>query len=377
MNNLATQTTKTKRSQRAGRWRWMLMLPAGLCLLAGLDAALLLLDVPAPVPNADWASAHGLVMVFGFVGALICLERAVALTKPAGYLAPILLVLGGASALFAVPGWVTSSLLITGMTGMLGIYVPLWRRQRADAVLIQMLGSCAGLAAVVLWAGGVSIPLLLPWMTTFVVATIAGERVELARVQLDRRAETLAPVLALALLAASTTTSLFLNVGTVLFGLALGAQVLWLLSNDVARRTIKSTGAPRFMAACLLAGYFWLLIAAVTWMLGYPNTTAKYDTVIHAVFLGFVMSMIMAHASTILPAVLAIKLPYRKTMWVPALLLHLGLIIRLWFGDGLDLHLAWEIGGVLNVMALLLFVLVAAGSAVYRIIENGKKVLSS
>ncbi len=72
MNTAATQRTKTKRNQRTGRWRWMLMLPAGLCLLAGLDAALLLLDVPAPVPNADWASAHGLIMVYGFVGALIC-----------------------------------------------------------------------------------------------------------------------------------------------------------------------------------------------------------------------------------------------------------------------------------------------------------------
>lgn len=368
---------KPKRRKRRGRWRLSLMLPAGLCLLIGLDAALLLLDVPAPVPAADWAPAHGLIMVYGFVGALICLERAAALGKPLGYLAPILLVFGGASQLIAIPQWATGALLIAGMAGMLAIYVPLWKRQRADAVLIQMLGACAGLAAVVLWTGGVQIPLLLPWLATFMVATIAGERVKLARVQLSARAEALAPVLAFALMLGALAATLFIDVGTVLFGLALAAQVIWLAANDVARRTIKSTGAPRYMAACLLTGYFWLFIAAAAWMLGYPNTTARYDTVIHAVFLGFVMSMIMAHASTILPAVLAVDLPYRKAMWIPALLMHLGLVIRIWLGDGLGLHLAWQIGGVLNVLALLLFVLVAAGSAVYASIDNGKKVHSS
>lgn len=339
------------------------MIPAGLCLLAGLDAALILLDVPAPVQIAAWGPAHSLAMVFGFVGALIALERAVAWGKTPGYAAPVLLVLGGGSQLFSAPRTLTGTLLILGMATMLATYYPLWRRQRADAVLIQMLGACAGLAATVLYAGGVEISLLLPWLAAFLVMTIAGERVELARFQLTARSHTLAVVLNFALLVAATATTLFVEAGTVLFGLVLCALVGWLAVNDVARRTLKAGGAPRYMAACLLSGYFWLLVAAVVWGLGFPSGSGAYDTVVHAVFLGFVMSMTMAHAPTILPAVLAIDLPYRKTMWLPVILLHTGLLIRLWLGNGLDSHMAWQIGGVVNVIALLFFVLVALASA--------------
>lgn len=363
--------------KRRGRWRLWLMLPAGICLLAGLDAALLLLGVPAPIPASSWAQAHGIIMVYGFVGALICLERAVSWGKPIGYVSPVLLVLGSAAQLLRIPHWVAGLLLLLGMAGMFAIYWPLWRRQRAQAVLIQMLGACAGLAGVILWTGGVPISFLLPWLTAFMVCTIAGERVELARVQLSKRAESQAVIIAFCLIMAACASTLFVQVGTVLFGLTLSAQVIWLGLFDVARRTVRAKGATRYMAACLLAGYFWLLIAAMTWMLGYPSSSAAYDAVIHSVFLGFVISMIMAHAPTILPAVLAVDLPYRPAMWLPVVVLHLGLVVRIWIGDGFDSELAWQIGGVVNVIALLMFVLVAVGSCGASLIEaRRKKVLA-
>ena len=68
--------------------RGLLLLPAGLCMLAGLDAALLLLGVPAPVSTARLPEVHGVLMVLGFVGTLVALERAVALGRPLGFVAP-------------------------------------------------------------------------------------------------------------------------------------------------------------------------------------------------------------------------------------------------------------------------------------------------
>jgi hypothetical protein len=59
--------------------RLALMLPAGLALLAGLDAALLLLDLGARVRTERLPEVHGFLLVLGFVGTLISLERAVAL----------------------------------------------------------------------------------------------------------------------------------------------------------------------------------------------------------------------------------------------------------------------------------------------------------
>jgi hypothetical protein len=83
--------------------------------------------------------------------------------------------------------------------------------------------------------------------------------------------------------------------------------------------------------------------------------------VIHAMFLGFTISMIMAHAPSILPAVLRRALPYHPVLIVPAALMHAGLVLRLWIGDGYGVGAAWQAGGLINIIALLLFVVVAAG----------------
>ena len=151
--------------------------------------------------------------------------------------------------------------------------------------------------------------------------------------------------------------------GTALLGAALLALVGWLAAHDVARRTIRSTGLPRFMAACMLAGYAWLGVAGTIWLVAGPATAgARYDAVVHAVFLGFTLSMIMAHAPVILPTVLRRPLPYSPLLAVPPVLLHGSLVLRLWLGDAHGVVGAWRWGGVLNIAAVLLFVLLAAGS---------------
>ena len=75
--------------------------------------------------------------------------------------------------------------------------------------------------------------------------------------------------------------------------------------------------------------------------------------------MGFTISMIMAHAPTILPAVTKLPLPYRPEMWIPWLLLQVSLAVRLWGGDALGNDTAREIGGAGNAAALLLFLAVA------------------
>ena len=138
----------------------------------------------------------------------------------------------------------------------------------------------------------------------------------------------------------------------------------WLVRHDVARRTIRSTGLARFVAGCLLAGYGWLAVAGVCWLIGGAMPDGPgYDAVVHAVFLGFTLSMIMAHAPVILPAVLRRPLPYHPAMIAPAALLHGSLALRLCAGDAHGAHLAWQVGGVLNITAVLLFVGVAAWSS--------------
>ena len=86
-----------------------------------------------------------------------------------------------------------------------------------------------------------------------------------------------------------------------------------------------------------------------------------YDAELHAIFLGFVMSMIFAHAPVIVPSVLGRPLPFRSYLYVPLVLLHVSLILRLAGGDWAGSTGAWQWGGSLNETAILLFLAMAAG----------------
>jgi hypothetical protein len=358
--------------------RVVLLAPAGIALLAGLDAALMLLDLPAPVRVDRLPEVHGMLMVLGFVGTLIALERAVALRRRLGFVAPALLGLGALVLLSPAPLVVGRGLLAAGAAALVGLYLPLWRRQRDDAVLVQALGAVLALGAAVLWLGGADVPVLAPWLVGFVVLTIAGERLELARIAMGPSAGSILVLLASGLLAGIVAALLWPRPGTALLGAAMLVLTGWLAAHDVARRTIHAsghpsgpasghkTGLPRFMAGCMLAGYCWLGVAGGIWMLGGPATEGvRYDAVLHAVFLGFTLSMVMAHAPVILPAVLRRSLPYHPALIAPAVLLHGSLALRLWVGDALGSHSAWVTGGVLNIAAVLSFLAVAVGCAVH------------
>lgn len=341
----------------------LLLVPGGLALLAGLDAALQLIGLPRPVTAPRLGDVHGFLMVLGFLGTLIALERAVALGRPAGLAAPGLL---GAGGLMLLTPWrgVGQVALVGGAAALVALYVPLWRRQRDEAVLVQALGAVLALGAAILWWGGVAVPALLPWLAGFVVLTIAGERVELARLTMGEAATQIVG-LSVAVAAGALAGLLWPSVGQPLLGLTVLVLTGWLARHDVARRTVHAVGLPRFSAAGMLAGYAWLAVAGAIWLLAAPVTDgAAYDASVHAVFLGFTMSMVMVHAPVILPAVVRRPLPYHPGLWLPLGLLHLSLALRLWLGDALGSSTAWQAGGALNVASLLLFVVVAAACVV-------------
>jgi hypothetical protein len=355
------ETVRPPRSGRGTLARLPFLLPGGVALLAGLDAALQLIGLPAPVEAGRLPDVHGMLLVLGFVGTLVALERAVALGHRAGYLAPGLLGAGALLLVSPAPLTLARGVLMAGTAALVGLYVPLWRRQRDDAVLVQALGAVLAAGAATLWLGGVAVAALLPWLVGFVVLTIAGERLELARLAMGPGAGTRLVLLAAALLAAVVGSLLWPTVATPLLGVALLALVGWLAAHDVARRTVRSAGLPRFMAASMLAGYAWLAVAGAVWLVEGPVTDGVgYDAVVHAVFLGFTMSMIMAHAPVILPAVLRRPLGYHRVLIVPAVALHASLVLRLWVGDALGVAAAWQVGGALNIASLLAFVGVVA-----------------
>ena len=80
----------------------------------------------------------------------------------------------------------------------------------------------------------------------------------------------------------------------------------------------------------------------------------RYDAMLHAIFLGFVFSMIFAHAPIILPTITGLVLPFQSIFYLHVGLLHLSLSLRI-AGDVAQLLWLQRWGGLLNAAAILLF----------------------
>jgi hypothetical protein len=346
-------------------------------MLAGLNAALLLVGVAAPVRSERLGDLHGMLMVGGFLGTLIAMERAVALRQPLGYLAPGLLGLGALALISPAPVQLGQLLLVDGSIAFVAVYAALWRRNHDDVIVVELLGAVHLTVAALLWLR-VDVPWLMPWLVGFLVLTICAERVELARLAMPTTGGRTLVLHAAALTVGLVLTLVSPGAGARATGLVITSLVLWLVRHDVARRTIRTTGLPRFSAAALLGGYVWLLLAGLTWVAtGAQTEGVLYDLVVHAVMLGFAISMVMAHAPIILPAVLKRPLPYRPLMWAPLVLMHLGLAIRVVAGDLAGLRTLWQVGSVVNIVALLLFVVVAAGSSITGPVRKPRPAIQS
>ena len=107
-------------------------------------------------------------------------------------------------------------------------------------------------------------------------------------------------------------------------------------------------------------------MAGVTWLLwGAGDDGPAYDIAIHAIGLGFAMSMVLAHAPVILPAVLRRPLPYRPVLYVATVALQVSLLARV-LADVRDLPGVWEAGAAVNVLAVLGFVVISAGLVIRK-----------
>lgn len=337
------------------------MLPAAAMLIIGLLAGLAKLGL-IHIEASSVRAVHAPAMIFGFVGSLIVLERAVAVRRIWAYSGPVFLSVG--SILLLTPQTAVAKVAIAlGFITLLFIYRVIWLRQKSIATAIQTLAAFTGLAAVVLWLGSIPFEKIAFVAATFLVLTIVGERVELGRVGgLTLQGERVGLWLSTITAITSVATIFWGELGYTVFGASLVAIIVWLFTVDIARTTVSNKGAPRYMALALLLGYAWLLVAGFSFLIFGEPQGQMFDITIHSILLGFVMSMIMAHASVILPAVLRIKLPYRSWFYLPLLLLQLTLFLRV-AGDLRAEDKLIEIGGTGNVISIVLFILFAATSA--------------
>lgn len=342
--------------------RLPLLALAILALLAAMWGGLIRMGWQLPSGIVILPGLHGPLMLTGFLGTLISMERAVALQKRWTYAAPILCALGTIILVLNIEYHFGILVATLGSIALLVIFGVIVNRHLALYTGTMALGVVVWVLGNLLWLGDSPIYRVVHWWAGFLILTIVGERLELSRIQrLPQRVLTLYAVAigifltGLVIDAGEALGSADSEIGARIVGLGMLVIALWLARYDIARRTVRQTGLTRYIALCLLTGYAWLAVGGILRIVfGGASGGFYYDAILHAVFLGFVMSMIFGHAPIIFPAVLGHPLAYRPIFYAHLILLHVSLILRVLADLALSMPLR-QWGAMLNVIAILLF----------------------
>jgi len=355
--------------------RRMPLLVGGIVLLlAGMWGGLLRLGWEWPEIGTGAVTYHGALMVGGFLGTVISLERSVALGRLWTYGAPIFAALGGISLLVGLPPVVGQWLMLIGSLFLVAVFAGIIFRQPTMFIFTMSLGAIAWAVGNALWLGGRPIAHLVPWWIAFLVLTIIGERLELSRFLPALRGRHSGFIVVVGLYVLGLILSIrWLGLGWLISGLAMPLMAVWLLIHDLARRTILQKGLARFVAFCLLTGYFWMAVSGLLavfyvlilpmiqgtaggWLITAPVVGLHYDSILHAVLLGFVFGMIFGHAPIIFPAVLNMQMDYSPRFYLHILMLESAVAWRIiadvggWWGGR-------EWAGLLAALAIVLFLI--------------------
>ena len=304
--------------------RFLFVLLAIISLLTGMWTGLTRLGWDVLPLQAT--AHHGAIMVGGFLGTLISLEKAIPLQKKIFLIIPVV---SASSILFFITGHPTYSffVLIVASIGLCTIYAVYLYRQYDLPMLLMFMGAFFWLVGNILLTTKHFYPLAFPWWMAFLLFTIVAERLELSKFLPVTKASKniLLIFLGIFLLGALIP---FHGYGTYFCGVALIFVSTWLMRFDVVRITITKNGLTRFTAIALLTGYMALLLDGF-FLLSFPNTPFAYDAVLHTFFIGFIFSMIFAHGPIIFPGVLGTSIkPFHPILYLPLALLAFSVTIR-------------------------------------------------
>jgi len=330
----AEQASRAATATRRSRLRFVprVLLGAAIVatLLCGLATGLARLGVALPAHAVSRSAWHGVLMIPAFFGAVISVERAVAVGRAWCFAAPVAAVLGGLLLLAGAPVALTQAALLAGSVVLLVGSISVLRRQVALYLIALVIASACWSVGNLVWIVSGDPLAGVPGWLAFLVLTIVAERLELMRM---RPMRPVAPYLfsgCVALLLAGLILAIWQpGIGLRMFSASMLLMALWLAKYDIARYTVRQQGLTRFIAVALLSGYGWF---AASGLLGLDGALAIghpwHDAALHALTLGFVFSMVFGHAQIILPAVTRVRVKYSPLFYVPLVFLHAAVAVR-------------------------------------------------
>ncbi|MFZ6013563.1 MAG: hypothetical protein ACOYXT_24695 [Bacteroidota bacterium] len=324
------------------------MLLAIINLFAGLGTGLVRIGWQFEISNL--APAHGAIMVGGFLGTLISIEKIIPLRNKFLFFIPAL---SGSSLLLFLLNMPQESILMVTLAslGLVVIFVYYYFKYKDLQYLIMLIGGICWLVGNVLLYSKNFYPASFPLWLGFILFVIVGERIDLMKfMPVTNRAKFLL-MFFLAMYLGSTLFH-FHGAGNYIAGISLIAVAVWLIKNDMISANISKSALTKYVAIALLCGYISLLICGV-FILSLQGSAMAYDAVVHTFFLGFTFSMIFAHGPIILPGVLGVIVkPYHIIFYLFLSLLQASWLMRAFSDSSLNFYLR-QISGLLSTVAIL------------------------
>lgn len=273
------------------------------------------------------AASHGLYLVGGFLGTLISIERAMVMKQKAWLLVPFT---SGISTLFFLLDFteIGYGLLLLASLGLVVImHLQSLKHPKIHTYLLYggaalwFLGNFMAFEQGLIAAGAT-------WWIGFLLFTIVGERLELTEfLPVKKSIKNLLLVFLFIFLLGLILP--FHGIGPYFMGSSALLISGWLLRYDMAKLSVKKGNQFKYIGLGLLVGYVWLLVFGLIVLL-IPNHPLYYDLFLHSFFLGFVFSMIWAHAPIIFPLIFGIKeSPFHLILWIPWAIFQVTLIGRI------------------------------------------------
>lgn len=306
-----------------------------LAMLSGIAGGLVRIGWPLlPQRLVSPVALHSALMVCGFFGFGISLERAAAVKRPLAWAAPALAALGTLAALALQPGAAAAAWLAAGLV-LVTVYADVLRRTPALHTVIECAGALAWVGGTLCWLLDRPFAVVVAWWASFLVLTIAGERRELARfVPLSTRAQRSF----LAVLGVQVAALLVLAVpwrehplAGGLWWASMSLLALWLLRFDLACRTgVLRLGWALHTARSLRLGYVWMVLAGVWGVVqALRGMPLNAPGPLHMLLLGFVFSMVFGHAPIVLPALLRRRISAPGPFaFAPVVMMSTGVVLR-------------------------------------------------
>jgi hypothetical protein len=325
-------------------------------MLTGMYIGFIRIGWAFPAPLSLPIPHHGILMAGSFLGTLISVERVYTLKNRLVWLIPILMI---SSLVFILlqQNQVAFGVLLMGSIGYLMICIQNFRTYKLKGDALLLIGAFFQIVAFTTFILTHSYPISFAGWLLFFLLTIVGERLNLTR---------FLPV------SQKAAIELYIWFGVLIvssflyhFGFALGVNLClwgiaqWLFRNDIALINIKRDGHYQFLGAALIGAYIWLFITGSLGLIKSDNPWL-YDALLHAFFVGFVLSMVLAHAPVIFPGLLQIKQrPFHPFMYVWLIALHISLFLRI-YGDLSENYELRKLGGLLNGISFVGYLLTIA-----------------